>query len=193
MAVWEVRDRNAGVEVDAPNWMMAIGSAMAELGSDGMDMACLICDVQSDGVVRVYDPRQDKALLVRRVDMPEPRPAAPATLSIAPETMAQAPGGKSPDAPVPASAAPASEPASEGTGIEVAVDATALSEPHEAVPLATPPAFDMPTGPSAALVGALATPEPTAAFKDDDLAFIEAPPKPAAVEGPPEDLAEQLW
>jgi len=199
MAVWEVRDRDSGVEVDAPNWMMAIGSAMAELGSDGMDMACLICDVQSDGIVRVYDPRHDKALLIRRVDVPEPQPAAPATLSVAPETMARAPETESVEAPLSAAAAPAPGPTSEAIDptpspqSEDAVDPMALPEPPAAVPLATPPAFELPTSPSAALVGALATPEPSAAFKDEDLAFIEGPVEPTDVEGPPEDLAEQLF
>lgn len=181
MAVWEVRDRDAGVEVEAPNWMMAIGSAMAELGSDGLDMACLICDVQADGVVRIYDPRQDRALLVRRVDTPAAAPPAPATLAISPESMAQAPD------------APAAETWSdENETIDPAEEA---AEPEEA-PAADappPPSLQMPTGPSAALFGDITIEEPSAGFDADDMAFVEGEVALPDTDGPPEDLAEQLF
>jgi hypothetical protein len=132
MAVWEVRDRDAGVEVEAPNWMMAIGSAMAELGSDGLDMACLICDVQPDGKVRIYDPRQDRALLVRRIDTPDAAPPAPATLAIQPESMNQAPE------PAQASPAPDTSDAPEATADPAAAVAPAAADS------AISPAADLP-------------------------------------------------
>lgn len=66
MAIWEVRDNEHSVDVEAPNWMMAMGMAMAQLGDDAFDLSCLICDIQPDGVVRVFDPKQDTALLIRR-------------------------------------------------------------------------------------------------------------------------------
>ncbi len=66
MAVWEVRSNERSVDMDAPNWMMAMGMAMAGLGDDAPDLSCLICDIQPDGVVRIFEPKQDTALLVRR-------------------------------------------------------------------------------------------------------------------------------
>jgi hypothetical protein len=179
MAVWEVRDRDAGVEVEAPNWMMAIGSAMAELGSDGLDMACLICDVQADGVVRIYDPRQDRALLVRRVDAPAAAPPAPATVAVAPECMAEAPA--LPSTPT-------------WTADDDTLDPDALppaAEPVEDAP--PPPTLQMPTGPSAALLGDIAIDEPSANFDEDDMAFVEGEVPLPEADGPPEDLAEQLF
>lgn len=178
MAVWEVRDRDTGVEVEAPNWMMAIGSAMAELGSDGLDMACLICDVQPDGKVRVYDPRQDRALLVRRVDAPEGSPAdaappAPATIAVQPASMSQPP-------PAPSVTVGAAEP----PDAPVAPGAPAA------------PALQMPRGPSAALIGHVAIDEReerSAGFDAADLAFVGGAVALPAAAGPPEDLAEQLF
>ena len=185
MAVWEVRDRDAGVEVEAPNWMMAIGSAMAELGSDGLDMACLICDVQPDGKVRVYDPRQDRALLVRRIDTPDDPPPAPATLAVQPGSMSQAP-----EPPAASADAPAGVP----TEVD---DAAAVPRGDggdaDGPTTAPPPQLVMPAGPSTALMGHIPVEEQSADFDASDLAFVEGEVKLPTASGPPEDLAELLF
>lgn len=178
MTRWEVRGTEGTVEVDAPNWMMAAGSAMESLGLSGLELACLICDIQPDGIVRIFDPKQGQGLLVRRADGP---PAAPDPLDepVAEPSLA-APKEAEPQQVV---AVGEEEPAEEA-------QAAPEEDESEALPSAPPPLLSMPT-PSLGDWLDAGLEEASEPFDADDLAFIQAPE--GADEEAPEGLAEELF
>lgn len=79
MAQWEVRTADGTTQVEGANWLLAVGSVLAERGGEGFDLSCLICDVQADGVIHILDPSSDTPMLVRRMadltDAPRDKPA----------------------------------------------------------------------------------------------------------------------
>ena len=179
MSRWEVRGTENSVQVDAPNWMMAVGSAMGGLGLSGLELSCLICDVQPDGVVRIYDPREDTALLVRELT------ASEAGHGLSAPRSAAAPHGVVAVAPDPqlGAAVPSAQELATGsegdpTDAPDPDDPPDPSEAEDAPPSgdsAAPPTLAMPSpslGPWDDAVGPSAASE---RFDDDDLAFIQAP------------------
>ncbi len=190
MSRWEVRGTENSVQVDAPNWMMAVGSAMEGLGLSGLELSCLICEVQPDGVVRIYDPREDTALLVRELAAAEagaglaaPRPAASPQGVVAVDRDPQL-GSVVPSVRDRASSAP------EVLDDEPTADA-ASDERSEFDGAAPPPSLDMPPpslGPWDDTVVPAAMPDH---FNDDDLAFVQAPS--AGDTEAPAGLAESLF
>ena len=56
MAQWEIRTRQDTVQVEGTNWLLALGAALPNLGLEPAVLSRLVCDVQSNGVVRILDP-----------------------------------------------------------------------------------------------------------------------------------------
>lgn len=67
MARWEVLTRSGSVEVEGGNWLLAVGVALPALGMEPDVLGRLVCDVQSDGVVRIIDPVSRTPFLIRRL------------------------------------------------------------------------------------------------------------------------------
>jgi hypothetical protein len=209
MSRWEVRGTDACVKVDASNWMMAVGSAMEGLGLTGLELSCLICDIQNDGVVRIYDPRQDTALLVRRMEASlapavavEDEPASAGepeaidepgqTESVArsqPDD-ARPPHGFVLVDPEPNNGGPLS--AEDGDAASDREQASETTSAAESLPVAPPPMLTMPK-PSLGPWGDLdALDEVNEQFDDEDLAFVQAP-QDFVETSPPTGLAEDLF
>lgn len=198
MSRWEVRGNRDTVQVQAPNWMMAMGSAMEGLGLTGFELSCLVCDIQDDGVVRIYDPKQDTALLVRKLD-----DSAPADLG-APGTPAAVKAvGPAPDLgdAVPSAGELSSDEAAglgdedteadeAATGDEPLDFAETLDEAEHPYDDAVPE-LDMPEPSLGPWGESPFRDEPSEAFDADDIAFVEAPS--AGDTEAPEGLAEALF
>ncbi len=67
MPRWEVRVRDRTVQSDAPNWLVALGLALAELDLDADPLSRMVCDNREDGSLRVVDPASGTTYTVRRV------------------------------------------------------------------------------------------------------------------------------
>ena len=185
MSRWEVRGTDSSVQVQAPNWMMAMGSAMEGLGLTGFELSCLVCDIQPDGVVRIYDPKQDAALLIRQLDdAPAPGLGAPGQQAGPHGVMAV---GPEPD--LGQSVPTAEELSLSDDAAPVAEDAPEADEAEAAESAPPPPPLDMPE--------TTLSPDdpgfdgPDQDFTEDDLAFVRAPS--AGDTEAPEGLAEALF
>lgn len=77
------------LKVDAPNWMVALKSGLAKLGSTGTDVRNIVCDIQPDGSVIVTDPKSRRVFTVREIEesVMAPSPVAAKAAALA------APGG----------------------------------------------------------------------------------------------------
>ena len=75
MARWEVRSKDRAVQLDAPNWLVALGSALDELSVDPEALLRMVCDVRDDGSVRVREPLSGATLVLRRVTAVAARPS----------------------------------------------------------------------------------------------------------------------
>ena len=67
MPRWEVRVRDRTVQSEAPNWLVALGLALAELDLDADPLSRMVCDNRDDGSLRVVDPASGTTYTVRRV------------------------------------------------------------------------------------------------------------------------------
>jgi hypothetical protein len=78
---WEVRSESKVVFGAGPNWLHAVGSSASELGLDSKTLRRLVCVIESDGLVRIRDPKTGLHLTVRRLandSLLAPPMAAPA-------------------------------------------------------------------------------------------------------------------
>ena len=82
---WEVRSESKVVFGDGPNWLLAVGSSASELGLDSKTLRRLVCVIETDGLVRIRDPKTGLHLTVRRLttDSPLAQPMAAPTPRIA--------------------------------------------------------------------------------------------------------------
>lgn len=67
MPRWEVRVRDRAVQSEAPNWLVALGLALAELDLDAEPLSRMVCDNRDDGSLRVVDPVSGTTYTVRRL------------------------------------------------------------------------------------------------------------------------------
>lgn len=67
MARWEVRVRDRTVNNEAPNWLVALGLAVAELDLDADVLSRMVCDRREDGSLRVVEPVSGTSYSVRRL------------------------------------------------------------------------------------------------------------------------------
>jgi hypothetical protein len=82
---WEVRSDSKVVIGGGPNWLLAVGSSAHELGLDSNSLRRLVCVIESDGFVRIRDPKTGLHLTVRRLteDAPLAEPMSAPTPRIA--------------------------------------------------------------------------------------------------------------
>lgn len=76
MPRWEVRSRDRAVQLEAPNWLVALGTSLDELGVDPEALVRMVCDVREDGSLRVREPLSGETLAIRRTVAPSARPSA---------------------------------------------------------------------------------------------------------------------
>ena len=67
MAKWEIKTREMVIEAEGPNWLMALGASLEQLGTDEGIMTRMVCDVMDDGVVRIQDPKTNIPVLIRPI------------------------------------------------------------------------------------------------------------------------------
>lgn len=67
MPRWEVRAKDRTVQVEADNWLIALGFAVVELGLDADAMTRMVCDAREDGSLRVREPLSGMILGLHRV------------------------------------------------------------------------------------------------------------------------------
>lgn len=198
MARWEVRTRKGAVTVEGGNWLLALGAALPALELDASVLSRLVCDVQSDGVVRIVDPISRTPMLVRQlpdeVRADGARPVVPVGVvaaKVSPEAVEEDdPVMEEDDAEVDAAAPPPPS------------LAMPVREPAPAAAAAAPP--PPPVVPSVSPSYAPQVPQTSpAAFKDDDLATLDDIDVSELAEDPasyhpdeqpaPPDLAEDLF
>lgn len=74
MGAWKVSTRDSSVEVEAPNWLMALGMAVTELGLGSGALGRLVCTVNVDGTASALDPSSGIRFEVGPVDVDAPPP-----------------------------------------------------------------------------------------------------------------------
>lgn len=77
--------------VDAPNWLEALRSGLANLGEDSDSVANVMCDVQSDNSIHVTDANTNRVFRLREVPKPATLPEQPAAQSVTSERFKTAP------------------------------------------------------------------------------------------------------
>ena len=174
MPSWEVRSLTGCAVVDAPNWLMAVTQGLPELGHADRALSDLVCDIQQDGVVQIYDPGSDLALLVRQ--LPEPR-----DVPVAVEPIGAVAVGPAADC-----------------GEDVEDDASTIFEDKAPEPSAVPANLHLPPPMVGAAGAAFSIPIPLVdsrndSFNDADLSFFANVGQQVDSDGPPEDLAERLF
>lgn len=65
MAIWTVTSGERAVEVDAANWLGALGRALPELGLSQGALGRLVCSMSDDGGAEAYDPVSGIRISVR--------------------------------------------------------------------------------------------------------------------------------
>lgn len=107
MGAWKVSTGRASVEVEATNWLAALGSAVSELGLGSGALGRLVCTVNPDGTASAFDPSSGTRFEVGPVEsgdappplfsmpgssfaaqlasVPAPRPTPPPAAAPAPE------------------------------------------------------------------------------------------------------------
>ncbi len=77
MPRWEVRSKDRAVQVEAQNWLVALGMALDELVLDPEAMTRMVCDNREDGSLRVREPLSGATLTLRKVQATVVRPSTP--------------------------------------------------------------------------------------------------------------------
>lgn len=67
MGRWEVRSKDRSVQLEANNWLVALGLALEELGMNPEDMTRMVCDARDDGALRVREPLSGATLSLHRI------------------------------------------------------------------------------------------------------------------------------
>lgn len=195
MSHWEVRALTDHTLVEAPNWLLAVSQALPELGHADASIADLVCDIQVDGVVRIYDPAGTLALLVREIPpegVDRPRHVEPAgvqaTGPVAPTEAEEASDGAfvtSED----------SEDYEASEDSEAGAGGAELTWQDPAAPptLELPPPSNLPTAAQEFSRPVPSLAEGGSTFDDEDLAFFGSFEGREEDEGPPADLTEELF
>lgn len=104
MARWEVRAKDRAAQIDAPNWLVALGLALEDLALDPEAMTRMVCDVREDGSLRVREPLSGDTIALRRVSAPQWRAAAAQDWGQVEEIFALEPQPEEPKRPAPGAA-----------------------------------------------------------------------------------------
>ncbi len=67
MTRWEVRSKDRTVQVEAPNWLVALGLALETLSLEPEAMTRMVCDTREEGWLRVREPLTGTTLSLRKV------------------------------------------------------------------------------------------------------------------------------
>ena len=188
MSQWEVRALTQQVVVEAPNWLMAVSQALPGLGHAGASMSDLVCDIQVDGVVRIFDPRSDLALLVRVLSegsLDRPHHAEPVGVAAVGVGVAAVGAELERFDEVSAAEELSEEPA--GPAEETWQGSEALST------LELPPPSNLPAAAQEFSRPIPSLGEGAEGFDDDDLAFFESLDERSGLESAPEGIAERLF
>lgn len=174
MPSWEVRSLTGRAVVDSPNWLMAVTRGLPQLGHVDRVLSDLVCDIQQDGVVQIYDPGSDLALLVRQ--LPEAQDAPVAVEPIG---------------------AVAVGPSADGDE-DVDDDESAVVDDTTPEPSSAPASLQLPPPMVGAAAAEFSIPIPRVdsrndSFDDSDLRFFADVEQQVGSDGPPEDLAERLF
>ena len=69
MPRFEIRSGDAAHEVDAANWMAALGEGLGQFGLSQESLSKVICDLDEAGLITVKDPESGQVFTIQELSL----------------------------------------------------------------------------------------------------------------------------
>ena len=67
MGAYSIRSGDEAHQVEADNWMAALGSGLAHFGLSGDDLSRVVCDLDPNGTILVRDPKTEQNFVIEPI------------------------------------------------------------------------------------------------------------------------------